>query len=92
VLLCRGFAEEGWRFHPDSQRRIDGLPVHIYREMGELVMKPCAEAFLTDRAANRMMQDGIMPMLSARREGSVLLGRFQSVSSPPRALVGRWRR
>ena len=92
LLLCRGFAEDGWSFHPDSQRRIDGLPVHIYSEMGELVMKPCAEAFLTDRTANRMMQDGIMPLLSARRESSVLLGRFQSISSPPRALAGRWRR
>ena len=92
VLLCRAFTAEGPDFHPDSQRRIDGLPVHIYRDGGELVMQACAEAFLSDRSANRMMQDGVMPLLSARREGSVLLGRFQSVASPPRALAGRWRR
>lgn len=91
ALLCRSFSADGWDLHPDTNRRLDGLPFFTYREHGEAAMKPVAEAFLTDKAAQRLMDDGIMPLLSGRHEGAALLNRFQSISSPQRALAARWR-
>jgi type VI secretion system protein ImpC len=91
ALLCRSFSAGGWDFHPDSNRRLDGLPFFTFREGGETVLKPVAEAFLTDKAAQQMMEQGVMPLLSARHEGAALLGRFQSISAPVRALAARWR-
>lgn len=90
ALLCRSFSADGWSFHPDSNRRLDGLPFFTYQEGGESALKPVAEAFLTDKAAERMMKQGVMPLLSARHEGAALLARFQSISAPARALAARW--
>jgi hypothetical protein len=38
-----------------------------------------------------LIKEGVMPVISAQGRGEVRFPRFQSIASPPAALVGRWR-
>ena len=89
-LLAQAFAEYGWEMRPGAIREIDGLPAHLYREDGEPQLKPCAEALLTEGAANAMLDRGLMPLVSLKDRDAVRLVRFQSLADPPAPLAGRW--
>ncbi|MGE3152925.1 MAG: type VI secretion system contractile sheath large subunit [Nitrospiraceae bacterium] len=91
VLLGKAFLEEGWHLRPGSVQDIEGLPLHVYRdEAGDSVTKPCAEAWLTEKAAERLLDQGLMPLLSYKNQDRVRLLRFQSIATPLSPLQGRW--
>jgi hypothetical protein len=71
-------------------RDIGGLPYHLRRESGAAVPVPCAEILLTERAAERLMERGLMPLASLKDADAVRLVRFQSFAAPLAALAGRW--
>ncbi len=69
---------------------IDGLPLHVYQDVAESVTKPCAEALLTERAAEIILDQGLMPLLSLKDRDAIRLARFQSLADPAKPLAGRW--
>jgi type VI secretion system protein ImpC len=89
-LLGQAFQTYGWNLRPGAHRQIDGLPLHVYQQDGRPVMKPCAEVLLTEREAEFLMEQGIMPLASLKDQGAVILLRFQSIAHPLAALSGRW--
>ena len=89
-LLGQGFAARGWQMHPGLGNRLDGMPVHNYRVDGELRMTPAAETWLTDRVAEKVLAQGVMPLVSSKNTDSVLLMRSQSIADPVRPLAGHW--
>jgi type VI secretion system protein ImpC len=89
-LLGQAFAKSGWEMRPGAIRDIDGLPAHVYRRDGESHLKPCAEALLTEKAANAMLEKGLMPLLSLKDRDVIMLQRFQSLADPLAPLAGRW--
>jgi type VI secretion system protein ImpC len=89
-LLGQAFGEYGWTLRPGVFQEIDGLPLHIYKEDGESRAKPCAETLLTFRAAESILEKGLMPLLSIQGRDAVRLGRFQSIRNPLTPLAGRW--
>jgi type VI secretion system protein ImpC len=91
LLLAKTFAESGWAMRPGAHLDIEGLPLHVIRDEGEASAKPCAEALLTERAANRLLDTGLMPLVSMKASDAVRLVRFQSVAHPNASLAGRWR-
>jgi type VI secretion system protein ImpC len=91
LLLGRAFLREGWQMRPGVIREIENLPLHLYKEDGQMTAKPCAEVLLTERDADYIMENGFMPLATLKSTDSVLLVRFQSVADPLRALGGRWR-
>ncbi|HZI40831.1 MAG TPA: hypothetical protein VFD67_03990, partial [Gemmatimonadaceae bacterium] len=58
---------------------------------GETVATPCAEVLLTERAAERLLDRGLSPLLSVRDSDAVILPRLQSIAEPLARLSGRWR-
>ncbi|MDE3136158.1 MAG: type VI secretion system contractile sheath large subunit, partial [Acidobacteriota bacterium] len=90
LLLAQAFSEEGWNMRPGAVSAIDGLPLHVYERDGERRLKPCAEALLTEDAAERILERGLMPLVSLKGQDVVRLVRFQSIAQPLRALAGRW--
>jgi type VI secretion system protein ImpC len=90
LLLGESFSEAGWELRPGTRREIGGLPLHLLRTDGETTLLPCAETLLTERAAARLMDAGVMPLASLKDRDAVLLVRFQSVALPTAALAGRW--
>jgi len=89
-LLGRAFLEEGWSFAPGQVTDLEGMPLHVYKDQGESAAKPCAEVALTERAAERIMDKGVMLFLSYRNQDVIRLARFQSLADPPANLGGRW--
>ena len=90
-LLAQAFSQYGWNFHAGVIQEISGLPIHVYVQQGESRMKPCAEVLLTERAAEAILDRGLMPLLSFLNQDTVRLARFQSIADPPSPLLGRWR-
>ncbi len=91
-LLAQAFSTYGWDLRPGILQEIEGLPLHVYKEEGESLIKPCAEVVLTERAAEAILEKGFMPLLSFKNQDTVRLARFQSISDPPTHLAGRWSR
>lgn len=90
LLIARSFAAAGWSFRPGAHLDIGNLPLHLVRVDGEAVPKPCAEALMTERAAARILDRGVMPLASMKDRDAVRLVRFQSIAAPLTALAGRW--
>jgi type VI secretion system protein ImpC len=89
-LLAQSFSEYGWNLQPGILQEIEGLPLHIYQHDGDSYIKPCAETILTMRAAEKILDAGLMPLLSFQGRDTVRLARFQSLSAPATPLAGRW--
>lgn len=89
LLLGRTFTQSGWEMRP-LQLEVDSLPLHLYRENGETVAKPCAETPLSDRAASRILDAGITPLLSMKNGDTVRLAVLQSIADPPAPLTATW--
>ena len=89
-LLLNSFASDGWEMEfggPGGE--IGGLPVHSVRVAGEKQTTPCAEAWLSEKAADAILGCGLMPVLSIRGRDSVRLVSLQSISDPARPLAFR---
>jgi type VI secretion system protein ImpC len=89
-LLAQAFSEAGWDLRPGIIQDIEDLPLHVYEEQGESLTKPCAEVLLTERAVEKILEKGIMPIVSFKNRDMIRLARFQSISDPPTVLSGRW--
>ena len=92
LLLGQAFAMKGWPFQPGGTLDVGNLPLHIFKENGESRLKPCTETLLSQRAAERILEKGIMPLLSFLNQDTVRLARFQAIAEPLTQLAGRWTR
>jgi type VI secretion system protein ImpC len=88
LILGDAFANDGWTLRP--QGGVGGLPVHVAKTDDGPVATPCAEALLTERAAARIMDAGVMALASMKDSDSVRLVRMQSIAAPLGRLAGRW--
>jgi type VI secretion system protein ImpC len=90
LVLGRTFTRRGWDFSGGMDNDIHGLPLHTYRHEGGSVVKPCAEVLFSDRALEKVLECGVMALLSYREQDRVRLAGLRSIASPPATLVGRW--
>lgn len=60
---------------------VGGLPIHTFTADGETQVKPCAEAWLSERAAAAILGQGIMPVLSVHGRDAVQLLTFRALSN-----------
>ena len=90
LLALQAFAASGWDLSLDDQLDVGDLPAWVTTQDGERKLHPCAEAFLGERAAQALIERGLMPLLSRRDRAAVRLLRWQSIAEPPRPLNGPW--
>ena len=62
------------------------MPVHKFIGDGEKTVQPGAETWLTDRAVDRMLARGVMPMVSMKNRNSARLYNLRSIAHEPVAL------
>lgn len=86
-LLGQSFLESGWGMSK-IERRVERLPMHVYREDGEPVAKPCAETLMTEKDALALLDEGFMPLASIKHEPAAMIVRFQSIAHPLAPLAG----
>jgi len=89
-LLASAYLENGWSMQPGDCLELEDLPTYTYQAAGETLMQPCAEVLLGERAAQAILDHGIMPLLSYRNRGAVRVLRFQSIADPATTLAGPW--
>lgn len=89
-MIGQAFRENAWDFAPDDVNELSGLPLHTFEDDGEKKMTPCAELWLTDKRAEKLLAHGIMPLLSIRGRDAARILRFQSIAHQPTPLAGRW--
>ena len=87
-LMAKGFSESGWDFRPSDSLEIEGLPLHICNVDGDTEIRPCAEVLLTLRAAEKIIDRGLMPLLSLKDSDTVRLGMSQSIAGT--GIRGPW--
>ncbi len=90
LLLAQSYRLYSWEMGSSLQREIDKLPTFIYHDVDEAKTLPCAEIVLTDILAERILENGLIPLISFRDSDRVRIGRFQSISSHSKKLAGRW--
>jgi predicted component of type VI protein secretion system len=84
LLLVQAIAESGEPMRAGMRLDIRGLPF--------VAARPCGEALLGERAAERILDWGLMPLVSIRDSDGVRLPRMQSIAEPMAALAGVWGR
>jgi type VI secretion system protein ImpC len=90
ALLASGFAAAGWEMRPGAMRDLEGLPLALVRSDDGVSTQPVAEVLLTESAADRLLENGVMPLATIRDRDVARLVRFQSISAPLAPLAGRW--
>ena len=90
AAIARGFEKLGWELKLSGAIDLDGLPMHVYKDDGESVVKPCAEVLLVERAADRITELGFVPIQSFKGGDTVRVRGIISVAKPTRPLIGRW--
>jgi len=92
LLLAQSFSDSGWEMHAGSVAEIERLPLHVYGKGGEYESKPCTEVLLTEEAAERIVDAGLIPLISCKGRDAARVARFQSFAEPLCSLAGRWGR
>ena len=92
LVLAGAFELGGWDLKPETAAEIQGLPTHVFKDGLETRVTPPSEVVLTLRAAERILEAGLVPVLSLKGSESVRVARLQAIASPLRALAGRWLR
>jgi type VI secretion system ImpC/EvpB family protein len=91
AFACAALIAHAWVEPADTRagtlRLIDDVPYHLYDGGAGLVMKPCAEVFLSERTARVIQERGIIPLLSVRDKNAITIPGLQSISVPPATLV-----
>jgi type VI secretion system protein ImpC len=90
LTLAQSFTASGWEMRPGTVAEVGGLPLHVYENGGRSECKPCAEVLLTEDAAERLLEAGLIPLVSFKDRDQVRVARFQSIAAPLRELAGRW--
>jgi len=90
LLLAQSYRRFGWNMTQNLVLDLDDLPVHLYQEDNETKTKPCAEIVMTQANSEKLLGQGLMPLISYRNDDRVRLGRIQSVAFPFSNLNGKW--
>jgi len=82
IVLGRAFRQAGWNLLSRMSSDLEDLPAHVYLgEDGETLMQACAEAYLTERAGQAILEKGCVPVLSYRHRNAVRLGPLRTLFS-----------
>jgi type VI secretion system protein ImpC len=88
VFACAALLGQSWTDFGEAGagRDLDGMLSWSWREDGESRFQPAGEALLTDRAAEAILDRGLIPLLSSKYGSEIRIPRFQSLADPPVAL------
>jgi type VI secretion system protein ImpC len=89
-MLGQNFRRHGWGMRPGQVRQIDGIPIFLYKQGGETHQLPTAEAWLGERAAEAMLEWGVMPLLSVKDRDAAVLFDLRSLAEGDEGLAGAW--
>ncbi len=90
VLLAQGFAVEGWELHPNGRLELEGMPMWN-TQMGMGILPTSVEVALDPNQAQRMVEQGVMPLVGFPERAGVRIGGIHPVSGARFAFQAWWR-
>jgi len=90
LLLAQTFSQYEWNISQNFLQDVTGFPIHLYRDELEDKIKPCAEILITQSNCERILEQGLIPLISFKNNDKIRLGGFQSIAYPPSLLKGKW--
>lgn len=87
-LLGLAFREHSWGYSESVGLTLADLPSDTYEHDGERSLVPPSEAALTQRAAEAVLAQGVMPFIARRDRASLSLLQLASIAEPRSALLG----
>lgn len=85
-LLIRGFVARGWDMEPGDELELPDLPAVVLGHGDERKMQACAEEYIGEKGGERLLNLGLVPVLSYEGRPAVRLMRVQSIAAPAAAL------
>lgn len=89
-LFAQSFQQSGWGLMSDIKQDIQGLPMYLYKDGYESKMKPCVEVSISEINCEKLLKQGLMPLISFRDTDKVRLAQLQSIAFSSSRLKGRW--
>ena len=89
-LLGSSFLQSGWSMRPGELRDLEDLPPCLYEELGEKLLQPSAEVFLTERVGEALAKRGVTPLQSYKNRHAIRVQEFISLAEPATGLIGPW--
>ena len=91
AILCAGAAIDAIQSGDPELAEFTGgeigdLPVHKCNDDGEVAVKPYAEAWLTDRAVDRILRCGVIPVVPIKNQNAIRLNHLCSIADGLTAL------
>jgi type VI secretion system protein ImpC len=80
-VIAQAFQSDGWDLSMSGVGEVDDLPVYRFLEDGTTCVKPCAEAWLSDRAAERMEEAGLIPIQSIKNRDAIRVANLRPLSA-----------
>ena len=90
TLLAKTFTKYGWEMSGNFLQDITNLPIYQYKDNGETKTKSCAEITFTEDNCEKLLQQGLIPLISFRDTDRIKVGRFQAVAESFSMLKGKW--
>ncbi|MCO8120422.1 type VI secretion system contractile sheath large subunit [Stieleria sp. TO1_6] len=90
TLIATSFLENEWEMNLSDNLELDDFPTVIFDDEGEKQLKACSEVYLSERVAESLLDQGIMPLMSFKNRNAIRLLRFQSIADPLTGLSGPW--
>lgn len=87
-VLADAFRAGGWPMSFAGAGEVTGRPVYRFVEDGTTRVQPCAEALLSDRAAQRIQDAGLIAVQSVKGRDSIRVAGLRSISSKDGTLAG----
>lgn len=89
--LGTAFSGEGWEMGAQVFHESDDLPAYVYTDSdGDRQIMPCAEVYLTDRAAQAIQELGLTALLSVQSQNVARIRGIAGFGASGRALSGPW--
>jgi len=86
-LLVRAFLANGWDAEPGDELEIDGFPALVRGRGDDRELQACAEGYLADGVAEKLLSLGLVPLQSHEKRPAVRAMRVQSVADPAAPLA-----
>ena len=90
LLLAQTFREYGWDVSQNFVSQVEGVPIHSYKDESENKIKPPAEILINSSNCEKILEQGLIPIISYKDDDKIRLGNFQSVAYPPTVIKGKW--
>jgi type VI secretion system protein ImpC len=91
LVLAQSFQQCGWVLTPYLGQDVVDLPMHTYIDAGEAKTKPCAEVIMSERNCEKLLNEGLIPLISFRNADKIRLAQLQSIAYPSSELSGKWK-